>query len=117
MNAKHNINACKDNQHQAAKGNGHIRSKMAVRVYLKFLHFSLHGNTVHDIDAAGNRAETVLGHAQPIREGAQDTMGVLDARHLLLELLDGLLQEKRTEDDAYYGRIRRTVGNKCCCIH
>ena len=80
------------------------QSQDDVWVYLKFLHFSLHGNTVHNIDAAGHGAETVLGHAQPIREGAQDTLSILNARDLLLELLDSLLQEKRTEDvDAYYG--------------
>ena len=64
---------------------------MAKMVYLEFLHFPLHGNTVHHIDAAGHGAETVLGPAQPIGEGAEDTLGILNERHLLLELLDGLL--------------------------
>ena len=100
---------------------------MAARVYLKFLHFSLHGYAVHHIDAAGHGAETVLGHAQPIREGAQDTLGILNARHLLLELLDGLLQDKRTEDPMrscplftephLNTPVLRSGLNKCCCIY
>ncbi|TNN53330.1 hypothetical protein EYF80_036484 [Liparis tanakae] len=50
---------------------------------------------VHDVNADRHRAEVILSCAEPIGEGVEDALRLLDARHLLLELLDRLLRYKR----------------------
>lgn len=62
--------------------------------YLQFLHLSLHGKPIHHINTNSDGAEVILGCAEPVGKGSEDTLSLFNARHLLLQLFDCLLQCK-----------------------
>lgn len=72
---------------------------LRVREYLQFLHLPFHSEAVNNINTYCHGAEVILSRAEPVGEGAEHTLGLFNAGHLLLKLFDRLLRNREGTQD------------------